>query len=326
MKSLSLLSDQELVARFRDSVIDERERLVLQLEYLIELDRRRLFFEYPSLWAYLVHECGMEEWAADRKIRACRLMKRYPELRSLLESGKINLSLMELVQGYVYREKLEDSEFLELLSAVSGMSKRAAMRELASRYPQSRELPRDRIRPLDGTYSEVRFVADEALLEKIEEIRGLLAHSHPKGTIGEIFNHVLTDYLKRNDPEERAKRAEGREAKKGRPALKLESKTPSPAPAKVPPSPAPAPKRMPRVATQPMIQALIRQNGYRCSYVDPLTGKKCTSRHGLQVDHIQAWSRGGKTELKNLRYLCQGHHQRVSFLQFGESAKYFRPK
>jgi hypothetical protein len=83
---------------------------------------------------------------------------------------------------------------------------------------------------------------------------------------------------------------------------------------------------MSRTANKAMIHAMIRQQGYRCAYVDPQTGKKCLSTYGLEKDHIQAWSKGGKTELMNLRFLCPGHHRRVSFLEFGESSKYFKPK
>jgi hypothetical protein len=370
MKSLSQLSDHELVASFRDVIVEAQERLVFELDHFIELDRRKLFASHSSLWAYVVHEYGMEEWEADRKIRASRLMKRYPEVRRLLELGKIHLSLLELVQGYVHREKLGEREFGELLELVQGLSLRAAKRELASRYPESAELHKDSVRPFDEKHSIVRFIADEALLEKIEEIRGLLAHSHPRATLSEIVNYLATDFLKRNHPVEKAKRAEQRakrvEEKSKRAEEKAAKKTAEPLapsespssliktpaaprvmpsvwePKSMPPSCAPqampsdwepnamppscTPKAMPRTATQAMTYAMIRRDGYSCSYVDPQSGKKCTSRYGLQKDHIQSWQRDGKTELQNLRFLCQGHHQRVSFLEFGESSKYFRPK
>jgi hypothetical protein len=301
-------------------------------------------------WAYVVYEYGMEEWEANRKIRASRLMKRYPEVRRLLELGKIHLSLLELVQGYVHREKLDEKAFGELLEVVQGLSLRTAKRELASRYPESVELPKDSVRPFDERHS--------------------IAHSHPKATLSEILDYLATDFLKRNHPEEKAKRAEerakrveeksrGAEEKAAKkttkplaPSESLSSliKTPTAPrvmssigkPQAMPPSCAPqvmpsvwetkaippswAPKSMPRTATQAMTHAMIRRDGYSCSYVDPQTGKKCTSRYGLQKDHVQSWLRDGKTELQNLRYLCQGHHKRVSFLEFGESAKYFRPK
>ena len=46
-----------------------------------------------------------------------------------------------------------------------------------------------------------------------------------------------------------------------------------------------------------------------CSYVDPKTGRRCSSRHLLQIDHIRPWARGGGAELDNLRLLCHAHHR-----------------
>lgn len=150
---LSSLSDSELVSRFQDLIVEEREKLVLQLEHLVELDRRRLFFHYASLRAYLVEEHGMEEANAERKIRAARMLKRFPDLKAKLESGKLNLTLMEIAQGCAHREKLSDPELSEILEAIAGMSCRAATREIASRFPDSVVIPNDRIRPLSAELS-----------------------------------------------------------------------------------------------------------------------------------------------------------------------------
>lgn len=53
------------------------------------------------------------------------------------------------------------------------------------------------------------------------------------------------------------------------------------------------------------IPYLDKKYGHVCSY------KGCTKTEGLDVDHIK--TRGAHAELKfdvkNLRYLCRGHHQ-----------------
>lgn len=312
---LSKLSDSELIASFQDLVIEERERLVFTLEHIAELDRRKLFFHYSSLRAYLVEEHGLEEWNAERRIRAARMLIRFPELKEGLESGKLNLTLMELAQGCAHREKLSDSELWELMEAISGMSSREAMREIASLYPQSTTLPSDRIRPITDELSEVRFIATQNLIEKLEEIRGMLAHSHPQLTLGELIDMLATEYRERHHPEEKAKRAQDRMAKKKQ-TEEVESPT----------APRAIEKTTRRTPSRPMIHRLVLQNGYSCSYLDPVTGKRCTSRYGLQIDHVRAWSIGGKTEITNLRFLCRNHHARVSFLQFGEGSKYLQPK
>src|SRR3954454_22110609 len=111
--TLTNLSDADLIAHFQNLIVDEREKLVLQLEHIAELDRRKLFFHYSSLRAYLVEEHGMEEWNAERKIRAARMLRRLPEVKEKLESGNLNLSLLEIAQGCAHREKLSTPEQLD---------------------------------------------------------------------------------------------------------------------------------------------------------------------------------------------------------------------
>lgn len=324
--TLSEITDHELIANLRDLVIDEREQLALQLECIAEFDRRKLFFHYASLRAFLIEEYGMEEWSAERKIRAARMLKRFPEIKNGIQSGKLNLTLLELTLGCAHREKLKDSEISEVLITISGMSTRSAMRELASRYPRTDEFPQDvkeTIRPLSADFSEVTFVASNDLLEKLDEIRDLMSHAHPKGLkMGELMNILATEYRKKYHPEEKAKRSKEREVKKEKTkptAPRLEQNQSSNSlhsQAKTS-----IPKRMPDRKT---LHELTLKDGYQCSYVDEVTKMRCHSKRGLEVDHIRPWSENGETKLANLRYLCFSHHKRVSFLQFGESSNYFK--
>src|SRR4051812_35618767 len=108
MRELTCLSDLELIENFRDCFFEEQSLIAQELEYLGEIERRRLTFEYPSLWEYLVHECGMEESSALRRIRAARLLTRMPALKEYVRSGKLNLSLLELGERCAKREGLTD--------------------------------------------------------------------------------------------------------------------------------------------------------------------------------------------------------------------------
>ena len=47
----------------------------------------------------------------------------------------------------------------------------------------------------------------------------------------------------------------------------------------------------------------------QCAYVNHETKRRCSSRHLLQIDHIQPFSLNGETEPKNLRLLCAGHNR-----------------
>jgi hypothetical protein len=45
-----------------------------------------------------------------------------------------------------------------------------------------------------------------------------------------------------------------------------------------------------------------------CNYKDPLSGKKCESKHAVQVDHKLALAKGGDHRPENLTLLCSGHN------------------
>jgi len=315
------LSDAELISFFSDLLIEGREKLVLELEIIGELDRRKCFFHYSSLRSYLVVECKMEEHTAERKIRASRMLRRFPELKEELESGRLTITHLEFAQGCAYREKLSDLELSQLFQAISGKSCKQAQKEIATLYPSPNDtLPQERIRPLTEELSEVRFVASEELVTQIEEIRGLLFHSHPKLNLGELFEILTRDYLDRHHPEKKAERALQKKKKEDETEIKVPEEKPNAEQAteivSLPTLPwVRDPKRVP---SQQMIHALIHRDGYQCSYFDERTKTRCTSRFALEIDHKKSWASGGRTELVNLRFLCVNHHARVSFLEFGE--------
>ena len=70
--------------------------------------------------------------------------------------------------------------------------------------------------------------------------------------------------------------------------------------------PAPSGRAIPAAVRR----ALWQRDQARCAYVDPLTGRRCTSQHLLQIDHLQPVARGGGADLTNLRLLCEAHHRR----------------
>ena len=63
-----------------------------------------------------------------------------------------------------------------------------------------------------------------------------------------------------------------------------------------------------RASGRPIPKAVRREvwqrDRGRCSYVDPRTGRRCASRHLLEIDHRIPYARGGGAERANLRLLC----------------------
>ena len=50
------------------------------------------------------------------------------------------------------------------------------------------------------------------------------------------------------------------------------------------------------------------RDGGRCCYRDPLSGRRCTSSHLLQIDHLLPVAEGGGPEPSNLELSCFAHH------------------
>ncbi len=77
-------------------------------------------------------------------------------------------------------------------------------------------------------------------------------------------------------------------------------------------TPATAPPQ-PRVRGRAIPAAVRRQvwerDGGCCSYVDPVSGRRCGSRHLLEIDHVVPYALGGSAEPDNLRLLCAAHHR-----------------
>ncbi len=73
-----------------------------------------------------------------------------------------------------------------------------------------------------------------------------------------------------------------------------------------------APKRCARAGRA--IPAAVRRQVWQrdeggCSYVDPVSGRRCGSSHLLQVDHVFPYALGGGSDPPNLRLLCFAHHR-----------------
>ena len=67
-------------------------------------------------------------------------------------------------------------------------------------------------------------------------------------------------------------------------------------------------------ATGRAIPAAVRRqvwqrDGGCCSYVDRRTGRRCNSRHLIEIDHILPYALGGGADPGNLRLLCGAHHR-----------------
>jgi hypothetical protein len=138
---------------------------------------------------------------------------------------------------------------------------------------------------------EIRFAADEELMELIRWMKAHLSHKFPKGaSYLEIFKCAMKYYKDREDLA----------TSKLTRSTKTKPKTDT--------------RHIPKAVQREVWQ---RDNG-RCAFIGP-NGRRWNSQHNLQFDHYPVpFARGGPSTADNLRLLCAKHNRYTAEQLYGE--------
>ena len=195
---LSKLSDHQLMLNSKSLVKQENALLVAILHHIKEIDRRRLYadFKQPSLLDLVMHELGYPRDQAVRRIQAMRLMREIPQVEELMDSAQLNLTHVGIVQSLFSHQKnegqaLNPSEKVSVLHKVAGQSTREAQRIVFSLADPPLKF-KERIKMIDHDTFEVTFTTKEVTVQNLENLKGMLAHSHPSITLDQLI-HKLTE-------------------------------------------------------------------------------------------------------------------------------------
>src|SRR5512140_3516964 len=123
MARFTTASDDSLLHDLH-TIVGSHRRVTAELVLcLAEVDLRRLHVEkgFPSLFSYCVDRLEFSEDEACRRIEAARLVRRFPAIHPLLESGALSLSVLGLL-----KHRLTDDNHAALLTGLSGLSVRRA--------------------------------------------------------------------------------------------------------------------------------------------------------------------------------------------------------
>ena len=74
-------------------------------------------------------------------------------------------------------------------------------------------------------------------------------------------------------------------------------------------TPTPKPCAAGRAIPAAVRRQVWQRDGGRCCYLDRRTGRRCNSRHLIEIDHILPYALGGGADPENLRLLCHAHHR-----------------
>ena len=66
-----------------------------------------------------------------------------------------------------------------------------------------------------------------------------------------------------------------------------------------------------------MRREVYERDGGRCTFQDPLTGRRCGTRHLLTFEHIQPYARGGEHAVEAMTLLCAAHNRLAADQVFG---------
>ena len=323
------LSDQALLIKMDNLVQQERELVTAVLQHLCEIQRRRLFCDlgFPSLFAYAVEKLGYSHDQAYRRISASRLLKQFPELEEKLESGAMTLTNVSLAASFFKRESMTVDKKRAFLETLENKSSREAEKIIVATSPKP-HTP-DRVTAVSSENVEFRFIGPAHLQKKLDQLKGLLAHSHPNISLGELVEKLAYLGLKEWDPGKPTKRERKQSVKT--PSPKAYKTSQSPESNKTEPSPnqfkeeslgapinvenskknpaAPAAPDPDRAIPKQLQREIWKRDQGKC--------QNCESLYALEIDHIRPIALGGDASPENLRLLCRACNQRAAIQKLG---------
>ena len=147
----------------------------------------------------------------------------------------------------------------------------------------------------------LQFAADPRFIDKLETIRSLLSTTHPCGiSLEELFELLMDEYIGRHSPQARAERRMIRRSKN---VQKADVRRPDAG------SGGSGHSEVSRAISRRIRDEVFLRDGGRCTFIGS-DGRRCGSRHNLQIDHIIPHALGGDNSPRNLRLLC-GKHNRL---------------
>ena len=332
------LSDSDLLDAAREAVRQENQSVARLLAFLGDIEARKLHLErgFSSLYAYCESDLGLFEGRAYRRIAAARLARRFPVVIGRVAEGTITLTALNLLRPHI-----DQANHRELLRAVEGRTKRQVKELLAARMPQpdptpsvrklppatvrragppappaktdestpARDraglvlepppLPRPMIEPIAAQRYSLRFAAPKSLVDKLEELEALRSH---RPVEARAMARIVEDAVDLLLAQERKKRfAVGARPRRSQTAAQSST------------AGAPRTRHIPASVRREVYE----RDGGRCTFEDPLTGRRCGTQQLLTYEHLEPFARGGSHSIESITLRCAGHNRLAADRAFG---------
>lgn len=226
--SLGALNDTGLLLETKRRVANERKAINAVLEVLREIDERKLYAKmgFSSLFGFAHKVLGYTEAEAGARITAARLIKQIPALSEKLEAGNLSLTQVVKASAFFNQEKKADKplskeEKTKVFEIIENKSIRESERMLLS-LSSNPEALMERTRAISPSHSEIRFVVDQSLMNDLNRLKEIWAHTLPNANWQELIRRMAAIALEKEDPLRKAERSAAKR-EKARPQQSLDN-------------------------------------------------------------------------------------------------------
>lgn len=323
------ISDQDLDSRLKLLVSKEREVLSHILIHIAEVDRRKLHLDlaYSSLFEYLTKHVGYSNGSAQRRIDAARLSREIPSVIEDLQSGKVNLMQISLLQKSVRQVQSESKIKVSTKTKANLVSGLADKSFSQSQILVSQTLDIKLKEPIKASHQKDESVRLEVTLskeqwQKLIRMRELLSNSLPDGSWDRVLEFVSDKIiaqkqisLKRVNKGNMKNDIFGSKGDCDTDRNKNDVKNIANSNgSQVDGINIDVNSRSEREYISMAVKREVFNRDRSCQFHDKVSGQKCTSTWQLNLDHIKPVWAGGTNDVANLRVLC-GSHNRVIYKQ-----------
>jgi len=301
---------------------------ILLLIQTLDLTKSYRELGYASLFEYLTKEVGYSEGSAQRRISSARLLKEIPQIEEDLKTGELNLTQVCLAQMAFRQEEKKTTQKLNskakelVLSKLRNKSSYETKKILKEECP-SFEIPQSK--PIPGSQQKVHITLElsEKEYEEIKFLLAKLSHKVPDQKIESALLYWARQLKKKEQNKENTQIKKDAEIKESTPRSSVTADPTelraSQASANQKSLPLRRWKQKRKAISVSVRKGLFQKAQNQCEFTSA-EGKRCQSRHFLEIDHQLPIALGGGNEAENLRVLCRSHNQ-LSAKKWGVTGK-----
>ena len=262
---------------------------------LMEVESQQIYydFEVTSLQAYCVELLELSRHVANDFINVVRKSLEIPQLADAVRSRRVTISKARKVCSVI-----DGANFKEWIDLVIHCSAREVERTVAAANPKA--AIQESMTFISGDALELRVGVSEEWSELLTRTKDIMSQKHRRSVSTEEALFVLmSDFVRKSDPVEKAKRAVTRAQKKSK---TTDEKTETGSEGES--------LSITRYRPATVEHQVDLRDGSQCVFVDE-KGRRCKERRWLEKHHIIEFGSGGRHEVSNLETLCSGHHKIV---------------